>query len=68
MPASQVRNVVRGQKALTKSSGIGKSVAIALAEARADVVVNYVTNRDSDEAVVDEIRSFGVESFADKQT
>ena len=68
MPASQVRNVVRGQKALTKSSGIGKSVAIGFAEARADVVVNYVTNRAAGEAVVDEIRSVGVEPFADKQT
>ena len=43
MPACPVRKVLIGQKALVTgaSSGIGKGIAIALAHAGADVVVNY---------------------------
>ena len=44
MPHCPHRNLLRGQKALVTgaSSGIGKSVAIFLAQEGADVVVNYV--------------------------
>jgi glucose 1-dehydrogenase len=54
-----------GQKALVTgaNSGIGEAVAIALGEAGADVVVNYVTGEDRAEAVVDEIRRSGVRAF-----
>src|SRR5215813_643064 len=47
-----------GQKALVTgaSSGIGQAVAIALGQAGADVVVNYVTGDDRAEAVAAEIR------------
>ena len=43
-PSCQVRRVLKGQKALVTgaSSGIGKAVAVALGQAGADVVVNYV--------------------------
>jgi glucose 1-dehydrogenase len=49
------------QKALVTgaNSGIGEGVAIALAQAGADVVVNYVEGDDAANAVVDRIRKFG---------
>jgi glucose 1-dehydrogenase len=46
------------------NSGIGRGVAIALGQAGADVVVNYVEGDDSANAVVDEIKGFGVKAFA----
>jgi len=50
-----------GQKALVTgaNSGIGKAVAIAMAEAGAHVVVNYVTGDDEAHAVADQIAGFG---------
>ena len=55
-----------GQKALVTgaNSGIGEAVAIALGQAGADVVVNYVTNEERAEAVVEEIRRSGVRALA----
>jgi len=55
-----------GQKALVTgaNSGIGRAVALALGQSGADVVVNYVAGDDAAEAVVGEIRSFGVSSYA----
>src|SRR5215467_12062079 len=46
MPSCEMRKVLTGQKALATgaNSGIGKTVAIALGQAGADVVVNYVSN------------------------
>jgi len=41
------------------NSGIGKGVAIALGQAGATVVVNYVEGEDTADAVVDEIRRAG---------
>jgi glucose 1-dehydrogenase len=46
------------------NSGIGKAVAIALGEAGADVVVNYLDGVDAADAVVEEIRRSGVDSIA----
>ncbi len=65
-PAVEPRQVLRGQKALVTgaNSGIGKATAIALGQAGADVVVNYVTGEDSAEAVAEEIRRGGVRSYA----
>ena len=50
-----------GQKALITgaNSGIGKAVAIAMAEVGASVVVNYVTGDDEAHAVADQIAGFG---------
>jgi glucose 1-dehydrogenase len=46
------------------NSGIGEGVAISLGEAGANVVVNYVTNPDAANAVVDKIKSFGSNAIA----
>src|SRR4029450_5442463 len=56
MPSCPIRKVLKGQKALVTgaNSGIGKGVAIALAHAGADVVVNYRSNPESAEQVVRE--------------
>lgn len=58
--------VLRGQSALVTgaNSGIGRAVALALAQAGADVVVNYVTDEPSAQAVVAEIRSSGRRALA----
>jgi glucose 1-dehydrogenase len=57
-----------GQKALVTgaNSGIGQAVAIALGQAGADVVVNYVDGDEAARAVVDEIRKAGVDARAVK--
>jgi glucose 1-dehydrogenase len=56
------------QKALVTgaNSGIGKNIAIALGEAGAAVVVNYVDGDDAANAVVDEICRGGGEAVAHK--
>jgi glucose 1-dehydrogenase len=65
-PTIEPRPLLRGQKALVTgaNSGIGRATAIALGQAGADVVVNYVTGEDHAEAVVEEIRRGGVRAYA----
>src|SRR4051812_33367802 len=55
-----------GQTALVtgSSSGIGKGVALALARAGADVVVNYSSNPDGAQAVAEAIQKLGRRSLA----
>jgi glucose 1-dehydrogenase len=48
------------------STGIGRATALALGQAGADVVVNYVTGDDRAEAVVDEIHRAGGKAYAHK--
>ena len=58
--------VLEGQPALVTgaNSGIGRAVALALGRAGADVIVNYVTDPDPANAVVDEIRRGGRKALA----
>lgn len=62
---------VKGWNEMTKSAlvtgasrGIGRSIAIQLAEEGYNVVVNYAGNKEKADAVVEEIKAKGVESFA----
>lgn len=66
MPATPINKVLRGQKALVTgaNSGIGQAVALALAHAGADVVVNFVSRPEAAAAVVDEIKRHGGTAFA----
>ena len=56
-----VREVLNGQVAIVTgaNSGIGRSIALALGKAGADVVVNYVTRPEEAEKVAAEIRGHG---------
>lgn len=55
-----------GQSALVTgaNSGIGRAVALGLARAGADVVVNYVTDPEAAQAVVSEIEAGGQRALA----
>lgn len=66
MPACPIDQKLKGQKALVTgaNSGIGKGVAIGLAHAGADVVVNYVTGKEAAEDVVAEAKTCGTKSYA----
>jgi len=66
MPACPINKVLKGQKAIVTgaNSGIGKAVALALAHAGADVVVNYVTRPEAADAVVQEASRCGANAFA----
>jgi glucose 1-dehydrogenase len=59
---------LKGQKALVTgaSSGIGSAVALALARAGADVVVNYASSLAGAQKVVDEITGMGRKAIAMK--
>jgi glucose 1-dehydrogenase len=67
-PASlrPVPKALVGQKALVTgaNSGIGRAVAIALGQAGADVVVNYVVDEAAAKEVVQEIKENGTESYS----
>jgi glucose 1-dehydrogenase len=66
MPACPINKVLKGQKALVTgaNSGIGQAVALALAHAGADVVVNYVSRPEAAEAVVKEASRCGANVYA----
>src|SRR5258706_4892713 len=68
MPAMPVNKVLKGQKALVTgaNSGIGKAVALSLANAGADVVVNSVSRPEAADEVVQYITSHGGNAFAHK--
>ncbi|MFQ5441296.1 MAG: SDR family oxidoreductase [Thermodesulfobacteriota bacterium] len=65
MPECDVHKTLKGQKALVTgaNSGIGKGVAVALAKAGADVVVNYVSGEEAALETAGEIRAAGVKSY-----
>jgi glucose 1-dehydrogenase len=66
MPFCPINKVLKGQKALVTgaNSGIGKAVALSLAHAGADVVVNYVSRPDAAEEVVKEASRCGANVYA----
>jgi NADPH:quinone reductase-like Zn-dependent oxidoreductase len=66
MPVMPINKVLKGQKALVTgaNSGIGQAVALALARAGADVVVNFVSRPEAAEEVVKEASHWGVNAFA----
>jgi len=66
MPRVPPQQLLLGQKAIVTgaSSGIGRAIALALGQAGADVVVNYVAGEDKARDVCDEIRGFGVRALA----
>ena len=67
-PSLDPARPLAGQAALVTgaNSGIGEAVAIAMGQAGADVVVNYVTGEDTAQAVVDKIIATGARAIAVK--
>lgn len=72
MPAEPMRRpipaLLPGQRAIVTgaSSGIGKAIALALAEAGCDVVVNYSSSEGPALEVVAQIKAMGRRAFAEK--
>jgi glucose 1-dehydrogenase len=66
MPTCPIRKVLKGQKALVTgaNSGIGKGIALALAHAGADVVVNFRSNPEAAEEVAREASHCGSRVYA----
>jgi len=67
-PEAQYQMVLTGQPALVTgaNSGIGKAVALGLAAAGADVVVNYVSNAEAADEVAHKIDAMGRRALAIK--
>lgn len=66
MPTCEFPKHLKGQKAIVtgSSSGIGTSVAMALAKSGADVVINYGRNSESANKIVEEIKAGGGNAIA----
>jgi glucose 1-dehydrogenase len=65
MPRCSAQKLLQGQKALVTgaSSGIGRSIAIALAEAGADVAVNYSSGEAKAREVCNQIQRIGARAI-----
>src|SRR5919109_164088 len=61
VPKTENRKLLKGQKAIVTgaSSGIGRSIALALGHAGADVCINYVAGEEKAQAMLDELRGHG---------
>lgn len=61
MPSCEARSVLAGQKALVTgaSSGIGRAIAVAIAQAGADVIINHVGDESAATPVIEEITGCG---------
>jgi len=61
LPTAPYHPVLMGQPALVTgaNSGIGQAVALGLAQAGADVVINYVTDPEAADAVAHQITAMG---------
>ncbi len=66
MPRCPPQKLLLGQKALVTgaSSGIGRAIAVSLADAGADVVINYVSGEDKAQALAEELRQKGSRAMA----
>ena len=66
LPQCSVEKILKGQRALVTgaNSGIGKAIAVALGQAGADVVVNYVRGDEQADEVVKVIQSCDSRAFA----
>ena len=66
VPKMENRKLLKGQKAIVTgaSSGIGRSIALALGHAGAAVCVNYVAGEDKAQAMVDELQGHGHTAFS----
>jgi len=66
MPRVPPQPLLLGQKAIVtgSSSGIGRAIAIALAQAGADVLVNYSAGEDKAASLVAELKTLGVNAIA----
>ena len=66
MPSCDQPKILEGQKAIVtgSSSGIGSAVAIALAAAGADVVVNYASSKEGADKIVEQIKKAGGNAIA----
>src|SRR4029453_16115921 len=66
VPKTENRKLLKGQKAVVTgaSSGIGRSIALALGHAGADVCINYVAGEDKAQKMVAELRGHGHTAFA----
>jgi len=66
LPEVPYQQVLTGQPALVTgaNSGIGRAVALGLARAGADVVVNYITRPETADAVAHEIEGMGRRAIA----
>jgi glucose 1-dehydrogenase len=67
-PSLPTHKLLAGQRALVTgaNSGIGRAIALELAQAGADVLVNYVTDETAANAVVEQIRAAGVSGLSYK--
>jgi len=68
MPSQDLPSLLAGQKALVtgSSSGIGKGVAIALAKAGADIVINYAGSKERAEEAAQEVTALGRQALVQK--
>jgi len=66
LPCCPPQKLLQGQKALVTgaSSGIGRAIAISLADAGADVVINYVSDEDKAQALAQELSAKGTRALA----